>query len=442
MDSQTLSDPLGSTVPSAVLVGIVRSRSSRREAEEGIQELSQLASAAGMVPMATFLQEKEVPDAAFLIGRGKAQEIAVYLQSHGNSSVIFDEDLAPHQQRNLEDLWGCRVIDRTILVLDIFAQRARTREGKLQVELAQLSYLLPRLTGKGTLLSRLGGGIGTRGPGETKLEMDRRRIRHRIALLRRELEKVRLRRTIQREPRRKIPAAMVAIVGYTNAGKSTLFNALCRSDSLVSPKMFSTLDPTVRGLDLPDGRRLLFSDTVGFLRKLPHHLVAAFHATLEEVVQADLLLHVIDSTAENLPEQIQAVEQVLDDIGCQGKNKIYVFNKIDLLEAPVLERLGPRYKGFSLTQEISALQKTGLSALIQAVAEQLQDRRRRILVQLPYSESALRSMIHARGQVIRESFQEGGTIIEVVIDSGFISRLAAYQISDRQSEPCSSGTAH
>ncbi len=419
----------------AVLIGMSAKGARPAETAESLQELALLAKAAGLEPAASFFQERDTPEPAFRIGRGKAEEIGGLMKQQGISLAVFDDDLAPNQQRNLENLWGCRVIDRTILVLEIFARRARTREGKLQVELAQLSYLLPRLAGKGTLLSRLGGGIGTRGPGETKLEMDRRRIRRRISLLRQDLEKVRQRRSLQRGPRKKIPAATVALVGYTNAGKSTLFNSLCSAGVLVSAGVFSTLDPTVRGITLPDGRRVLLADTVGFLRKLPHHLVAAFQATLEEVVQADLLLHVIDSTADNMPEQIRAVEQVLHELGCAGKRTVYVFNKSDLLDPGRQETRRAFFRTFSCFEETSALCQTGLVELLQKIKEQLGDLRSRIRVLLPFSEASLRAAVHEHGMVLKELFLETGSEIEAMVDSKLRSRLNPFQIRDDRNDP-------
>ena len=314
----------------ALLVEVVLPPEKRWEAEESLEELELLAESAGAIVAGKVLQEREGPDPRYLIGEGKAQELEK-LCSEGIDLVIFDEELSGSQQRNLEGLIGKKVVDRTGLILDIFAQRARSREGKLQVELAQLAYLLPRLVGKGVLLSRLGGGIGTRGPGETKLEMDRRLIRKRMAKIQEELSKVRRHRALLRRPRRKLDLPTVALVGYTNAGKSTLLNALTKADVFVADHVFATLDPTLRRAVLPNGKVVLISDTVGFIRKLPHQLIEAFKATLEEVAEADLLLHVIDLSHPRMEAQRQAVEGILAELGLASKPIIEVYNKIDLL---------------------------------------------------------------------------------------------------------------
>jgi GTP-binding protein HflX len=313
----------------ALLVGVVRHRQPRWEAEDSLAELEQLARAAGARVAEAVLQERDRLDPRYLIGKGKAEEIRG--RCSGVDVVILDEELSGSQQRNLETLLGRRVVDRTGLILDIFAQRAQTREGKLQVELAQLDYHLPRLAGAWTHLERLGGGIGTRGPGETQLESDRRRVKTRMAKVRRDLEQVRRHRALLRRPRRKIPFPIVALVGYTNAGKSSLMNALTRAGVAVRDQLFATLDPTLRRLTLPGGRVALLSDTVGFIRKIPHQLVAAFQATLEEVQEAELLLHVVDVSHPHAELQQAAVETVLGELGLAGRPTILVYNKIDRL---------------------------------------------------------------------------------------------------------------
>jgi len=313
----------------ALLVGVVRHRQPRWEAEDSLAELEQLARAAGARVAEAVLQERDRLDPRYLIGKGKAEEIRG--RCGGVDVVILDEELSGSQQRNLETLLGCRVVDRTGLILDIFAQRAQTREGKLQVELAQLDYHLPRLAGAWTHLERLGGGIGTRGPGETQLESDRRRVKTRMAKVRRDLEQVRRHRALLRRPRRKIPFPIVALVGYTNAGKSSLMNALTRAGVAVRDQLFATLDPTLRRLTLPGDRVALLSDTVGFIRKIPHQLVAAFQATLEEVQEAELLLHVVDVSHPHAELQQAAVETVLGELGLAGRPTILVYNKIDRL---------------------------------------------------------------------------------------------------------------
>jgi GTP-binding protein HflX len=294
-----------------------------------MEELGELARSAGASVVGTVIQERARKDPATLIGRGKVAEVARLADESRADVLVFDDELSPAQQRNVEDVAGRKTVDRTQLILDIFARRARTREGRLQVELAQLDYLLPRLTGKGVMLSRLGGGIGTRGPGETKLETDRRRIRQRIQSVKREIERVRRNRSTRREARQRAAVPVVALVGYTNAGKSTLFSALTRTETAVSDQLFMTLDPLVRKASLGSAREVLLVDTVGFIQKLPHGLVAAFRATLEEVRQADLLLHVLDASADDLEDREAAVESVLQEIGAADCPRITVLNKSD-----------------------------------------------------------------------------------------------------------------
>jgi GTP-binding protein HflX len=313
----------------ALLVGIVLPRQARWEAEDSLAELVQLARSAGARVADTVLQDRDRLEPRYLIGKGKAEEIRA--RCGGVDVVIMDEELSGSQQRNLEQLLGRRVVDRTGLILDIFAQRAQTREGKLQVELAQLDYLLPRLAGAWTHLERLGGGIGTRGPGETQLESDRRRVKTRMAKLRKDLEQVRRHRALLRRPRRKVPFPILALVGYTNAGKSSLMNALTNADVVVRNQLFATLDPTLRRLVLPHDRVALLSDTVGFIRKIPHQLVAAFQATLEEIQEASLLLHVVDASHPHAQLQQEAVEAVLGELGLADRPTILVWNKIDRL---------------------------------------------------------------------------------------------------------------
>jgi GTP-binding protein HflX len=316
----------------------------------------------------TVVQERARRDAATLIGRGKVEEIADLSGEAGANLLVFDEELSPAQQRNVEEMVGVKTLDRTQLILDIFAHRARTREGRLQVELAQLEYSLPRLTGRGTLLSRLGGGIGTRGPGETKLETDRRRIRQRIQAVRRDIERVRRERLTRREARRRHEVPVVALVGYTNAGKSTLFNALSRGGAMVSDQLFVTLDPLVRRVPLGGGRQIMIVDTVGFIQKLPHALVASFRATLEEVVEADLLLHVADASAPDLEEREAAVDAVLEEIGAGERPRILVLNKSDRAPAVRAAPLEPGRPGSVL---VSARDGDGIDGLLEAGAARL-----------------------------------------------------------------------
>lgn len=352
----------------ALLIGLKRPHQPRWEAEESLEELAQLAVSAGAESAFRVLQERSVPDPRTLIGRGKAEDIRE-LCEEGVDLVIFDDDLTGSQQRNLEATLQRKVIDRTGLILDIFAQRARSREGKLQVELAQLKYLLPRLTGHGADLSRLGGGIGTRGPGETQLEVDRRRIRRRVIKIEEELEKVQRHRALLRRRRQKQALPTAALVGYTNAGKSSLLNALTHAKLPVADKFFVTLDPTLRKVILPGGRAVLLSDTVGFIKKLPHQLVAAFKATLEEMRASDLLLHVIDIAHPQWQDQEQAVTAVLEELGMATKPLISLYNKVDKLPHPEAIAFLSRRPRSVVT---SANTGAGLSELKTVIAEMLE----------------------------------------------------------------------
>jgi len=351
----------------AVLIGLRRPHQSRWDAEDSLEELAQLAISAGATPAFRVLQERSLPNPRTLIGPGKAEEVRAICEE-GVDLVIFDDDLTGSQQRNLEGVLGRKVVDRTGLILDIFAQRARSREGKLQVELAQLKYLLPRLTGHGVELSQLGGGIGTRGPGETQLEVDRRRIRRRIVKIEEGLEKVRRHRALLRRGRQKQALLTAAFVGYTNAGKSSLLNALTDAALPVADKFFATLDPTLRKVRVPGGRNILLSDTVGFIRKLPHQLVAAFKATLEEVRASDFLLHVIDISHPDWQNQSQAVMAVLGELGAAAKPLINVYNKVDKLPHPeAVAFLARRPRSVV----VSARTGAGLDDLKYAMAETL-----------------------------------------------------------------------
>lgn len=352
----------------ALLIGLKQPHQPRWEAEESLEELAQLAVSAGAESAFRVLQERSVPDPRTLIGRGKAEDIRE-LCEEGVDLVIFDDDLTGSQQRNLEATLQRKVIDRTGLILDIFAQRARSREGKLQVELAQLKYLLPRLTGHGADLSRLGGGIGTRGPGETQLEVDRRRIRRRVIKIEEELEKVQRHRALLRRRRQKQALPTAALVGYTNAGKSSLLNALTHAKLPVADKFFVTLDPTLRKVILPGGRAVLLSDTVGFIKKLPHQLVAAFKATLEEMRASDLLLHVIDIAHPQWQDQEQAVTAVLEELGMATKPLISLYNKVDKLPHPEAIAFLSRRPRSVVT---SANTGAGLSELKTVIAEMLE----------------------------------------------------------------------
>ena len=330
-------------VERAALVGLLTRRSRSTDPEAQLQELAGLAEAAGAAVVYRAVQERPTPDPATLIGAGKAEQIARGCDETGATLVIVDNELTPAQARNLEKICGRRVIDRTELILDIFARRAHTREGQLQVELAQLQYMLPRLAGSSTALSRLGGGIGTRGPGETKLETDRRRIRHRIAALKKDIADVGRRRSYLRQRRKRSDVPTLALVGYTNAGKTTLFNLVTGADAVASDALFVTLDPLVRRVKLPDARQLLISDTVGFIDRLPHQLVAAFKATLEEVRSADVLLHVIDASADDRERRAEAVRSVLHEVGADTVPVIEVYNTMDLVAADEARHLRARH---------------------------------------------------------------------------------------------------
>jgi GTPase len=352
----------------AALVGVTTKNSRRIDPELALEELEGLALAAGATVRLKVIQERPKPDAATFIGSGKVLSLAKACDETNIDVVIFDNELSPAQLRNLETELGRKVLDRTQLILDIFARRARTREGKLQVELAQLQYLMPRLVGSSEALSRLGGGIGTRGPGETKLETDRRRIRHRISVLKRGINDVSRRRAHLRDRRQKNSQPTVALVGYTNAGKTTLFNLLTGGDAVASNALFVTLDPLIRRVRLPEGGQMLLSDTVGFIDRLPHQLVAAFHATLEEVAGADLLLHVIDGSAHDLERREEAVNTVLREVGAQKVPVIEVINKIDLIERDALEHLREMRPHAMF---ISAAKGKGRAELLQAAASRL-----------------------------------------------------------------------
>jgi GTP-binding protein HflX len=403
----------------ALLVGLALGARHRAQAESSLEELALLARSAGARVVGTVLQERARRDPATLVGRGKVEEVKRLSEELGADAVFFDEDLAPAQQRNLERAVERKTLDRTQLILDIFARRARTREGRLQVELAQLDYLLPRLAGKGVLLSRLGGGIGTRGPGETKLETDRRRIRQRIQSIRREIEHVRRERMTRREARGRRETPVVAMVGYTNAGKSTLFNALTHAGATVSDQLFMTLDPLVRRVRLGPGRDLLLVDTVGFIQKLPHSLVAAFRATLEEVKEADLLLHVVDASAPGVEEREAAVEAVLREIDARDRPRLLVLNKSDDAQAERREALlAARPEAVA----VSALRGDGLDRLLEAVAERLDLEPRRVRLRFAAADRRGVAGVYAAGRVLAHEVADGRVVLEAELPARVLDR--------------------
>ena len=369
-----------------------------------MEELERLAKTAGAQVVGRFTQQLKSVTPATLMGRGKVQEVKASLGDLDADLVIVDEDLTPAQQRNLESEFKIRVIDRSQLILDIFAQRARSNEGKLQVELAQLNYLLPRLTRQWTHLSRLGGGIGTRGPGETQLEVDRRRVRERINHLKRRLKTVERTRTLQRKERDEVPFATVALVGYTNAGKSTLMNALTRAGVFVEDKLFATLDPTTRALRLPNGDKVMIIDTVGFINKIPHSLIEAFKSTLEEVKSADLLLHLVDMANPLFEKQIQVVEDVLKEIGAGEIPTILAPNKIDVVPAPPLRQQKERaVEGIC---PISALTGAGIEELLQVVGTILEQGKEQLSACFEPSQVGLLSLLRERGRIVQEGYED------------------------------------
>jgi GTPase len=392
----------------------------RFSAEGSLAELRELTLSAGADVAGEFLQRRDKPDPATLIGRGKLEEIAGAAASSHADLLIFDHELTPSQQRNIEREVHCRVVDRTALILDIFARHARTREGQLQVELAQLRYLLPRLAGRGIEMSQLGGGIGTRGPGETQLETDRRKIYRRIRHVEEQLENVRRIRRQQRQRRESVPVATVALVGYTNAGKSTLFNALTQAKVLESSKMFATLDPTIRAVTLPSKRTVLLSDTVGFIRNLPHTLVSAFRATLEEVQRASLILNVSDVTSSSRAEQDAQVEAVLKELEAQDKPQIRVLNKLDLIPT---EELGNK-RNTEDTVYVSGKSGAGLGALLEAVDHTLtEDGLSQIQVSVPQSEGKVLALIEARARVFSRRYRDGAVEMNLQAPESVVRRL-------------------
>lgn len=385
-----------------------------------LDELEELAETAGAEVVGRMSQKRDKPDSGTFLGSGRLEELGDFCKNNEVDLVIADSELAPAQLRNIEKATDVRVIDRTTLILDIFAERARSNEGKLQVELAQLRYSLPRLMGQGTKLSRLGGGIGTRGPGETKLESDRRHIRRRIKALEDEFDALEKRRSLARARREKDGVETVVIVGYTNAGKSTLMNTLTEAGVLAQDKLFATLDPTSRALVLPDGRRVMLIDTVGFIRRLPHHLVEAFKSTLEEAVCAKVILNVCDASDPECAERLKVTNDLLEELGCSGKPIIPVFNKCDL---PQADEAAMRLPG---AVNISALEGKGLDELLDAVAKALPPTRAKAKLLIPYSDGAAAAALRKDGVITVEDYRADGLYLELTADVSLIDRYQDY----------------
>lgn len=422
LDKETGTASLQVMSERAILIGMEWGKNdSLWTVDDSLEELKQLADTAGATVIKKFIQKRPKPDPAFFIGRGKVQELALYAQQENIDLCIFDDELSPAQQRNIESVMGIRILDRTALILDIFAQRARTNEGKLQVELAQLQYTLPRIMGKGLMLSRLGGGIGTRGPGETKLEVDRRRIRDRIAFIKDQIEKVKSVRSLHRSKRKKNNVFEVSLVGYTNAGKSTLLNTLTNSDIYAKDQLFATLDPTTRQLTLPNKQEIIITDTVGFIQRLPHQLIAAFRSTLEVVTEADLLVHVIDVSHELYKEQAAAVHEVLKEIGAETKPVITVYNKIDKL--PPDSKLADRLALEEDTVCISAAKKLNLETLQQMIESHLKSKAVEVTLCIPYAETAKAAQLHETANVLEQEYTENGAVMKVILP---VEDLEAY----------------
>jgi GTP-binding protein HflX len=407
----------------AILARLVLPSHSDDDVEESLDELGQLAWTAGAEVVRTFIQHRDRPDSATLIGIGKANQIKLAIEETEADVVIFDSDLGPAQGVKLEDLLGVKVIDRTQLILDIFAQRAHTNEGKHQVELAQLKYMLPRLTGRGSVM-RQQGGIGVRGPGEQKLEVDRRIIRRRIQRLELDIENIRKSRRVQRRKRTQETIGSVALVGYTNAGKSSLLNAITGADVFVEDKLFATLDPRARRCKLPSGREIVLTDTVGFIRSLPHSLVAAFRATLEEVTEADLLLVVADLAHPNVRDHLTAVQAVLEEIHAGDKSVINVFNKLDI--APEISEVRQLLHGPGSRIGVSAKTGEGLQALLAEIDRELSSSRRRVTLRIPQENGAVIARVHQSSRVLSQDYEDNSVVIQAEIDPAIEGALAEF----------------
>lgn len=400
-----------------ILVGVSLQRQ-EEETKASIDELEDLAKTAGAKTVGIMIQNREKIHPGTYIGKGKIEEIREAIHELGATGIICDDELSPVQLKNLERELNSKVIDRTILILDIFAKHAHTKEGKLQVELAQLRYTLTRLAGLGVSLSKLGGGIGTRGPGEKKLEMDRRYIRERIGVLKAELEEVQKHRDLLREGRKKLGKPMIAIVGYTNAGKSTILNKLTDAGVLQEDKLFATLDPTTRNLSLPEGKEVLLTDTVGFVRKLPHHLIQAFKSTLEEAVFADILLHVVDCSSPQADRHMEVVYETLNKLGAGDKPVLTVFNKMDKEGAELSLKDLKAFK----TINTSAIKGIGFDEMLRIIEEKLQEDKVLIKTIIPYDQGSTLQAIRIYGQIIKEAYENDGTYIEAYVDHFLLNK--------------------
>ena len=412
-----------------ILVGIEledKNAPSAMETEACLDELEELVKTAGAETVARTIQRREKVHPAHYLGKGKIEELKMMLRTYDATGIVCDDELSPAQLKNLEKMLETKVMDRTIVILDIFAARAISGEGKIQVELAQLKYRLSRLTGMGASMSRLGGGIGTRGPGEKKLETDRRYIKERIAELNREAKEIQVHRELLRSQRGKKGTPVVSLVGYTNAGKSTLINTLTDAGVLAEDKLFATLDTTTRKVELPGGSELLLTDTVGFIQKLPHHLIQAFRATLEEMKYADILLHVVDASNPNREEQMQVVYDTLRDLGCQDTPVITVYNKMDReVELPL-----PMDRTARDVVQISARTGMGLEHMLSCIERLLKSFRTSMKVLVPYREGALTGWVHGRCEIIREEHRAEGVFLEIYADEEAKNRLAAYAVEE------------
>ena len=412
-------------IPSALLVSV---DTGDYDAEASLEELFELVKSAGAEPMISVTQNLQKPETGTFVGTGKLQEIAETCEQQEIDLLVFDSELSPTQIKNIETATDVRVIDRTTLILDIFAQRARSKEGKLQVELAQLKYMLPRLTGKGIAMSRLGGGIGTRGPGETKLETDRRHIRRRMETLKDELAEVEKHRNMLRKRREKDGVITCAIVGYTNAGKSTLMNCLTDAGVLAQDKLFATLDPTSRALKLPSGVTVMMIDTVGLVRRLPHHLVEAFRSTLEEAAQSDIILNVCDASSEEARTHMKVTTDLLESLGCGGTPIITVLNKCDLIDNSTLAQ------DFKVCIKISAKEGTGIDDLLAAIDENLPVRVKRVTLLIPFANAGLANEIRIKGTLISEDYVADGVRIEAIVDEALFARVKFFEINEHNTK--------